>query len=1103
MADIPRHLHQLWRDDAVPPHLEALRASWLRHNPGWTATLWTDARLRALVAERFPELLGMFDGYDAPISRADLGRYLVLAVHGGIYADLDCECLAPFDPLLDGAELVIGIEPESHSRLDAARRRRLPRVLCPSLLASVPGHPFWSRLARQAIAARDAADVLDATGPYLLTSAHAGYPGAAATRLLPAELVYPADKDDCWSGRIHDLEFRDRVTRGAAMLHYWDGSWFRGRSALAFGLPQSARVRITDPAAAEAEGDVSTVPAGDEPAGTALVSCLMVTRGRAARALAAIECYRRQTHDARELVIVDDDPDDSLARAVAGLGDPSIRHIRLPDRGQSLGELRNLAVEAARGSHVCQWDDDDLCHPRRIEVQLRVLGRAGAAACLLSRWLIWWPDRERLAVGRERDWEGSLLAAREALPRYPALRTGEDTAVLDALKRTHRVVRLDLPGLYTYVVHGANAFGAEHFEKHWALATARFEGERYRAARETLARGLPLAQAEAVRPPAATGSVPTPAVRTPTAEAPKVLVLTPVRDAVRHLPRHIDLLRRLDYDPGRLSLGFIEGDSTDGTYEALAARLPDLRERFRWVTLARHDTGFRAPGPRWAPAIQRGRRAALAQVRNRLLAAALRDEDWVLWLDVDLVDYPADLLRRMLAAGKQVAAARCVLPDGRDYDLNSFAVTGPAAAEGEDPRHLLDGIFQPPPGVGRRYLGDLAGGGPVRLDGVGGTALLVRADLHRDGLNFPSYPYKGYIETEGLARMARDMGIDCWGLPDLRVVHAAGTAPVPPREPRPEPPTGQRPPPARVPAETAVVDASVVVCTWRRPALLAALLDSLLVQRNPFGRTEVVVVDNCEIEPAEAVVADRAGVFQAAGMPIRRVAERRQGVSHARNRGVAEAAHGVIAFIDDDERAQPGWLETLLAPFARREPHVDMVGGEVDPDFGDAARPPWLTDNLLQIYSCRWGWDTEPRFLRPREWFGEGNCALRAELFRGRAFDTGLGRSGGSLMGSEGGLFLEMREQGARAWFEPRARVWHRVHPERLSKRWMLRRMLFQGMSDCRAERRLATRTRIQPVSIDLAKFGDQDVEAMDARTTAAMTYLYYSLGYVLASNFE
>jgi peptide chain release factor subunit 1 len=63
---------------------------------------------------------------------------------------------------------------------------------------------------------------------------------------------------------------------------------------------------------------------------------------------------------------------------------------------------------------------------------------------------------------------------------------------------------------------------------------------------------------------------------------------------------------------------------------------------------------------------------------------------------------------------------------------------------------------------------------------------MIRADIHRDGLIFPPFRYgvgsevirpahpvwgKGEIETEGLAAMARDMGHQCWGLPDLEVLH--------------------------------------------------------------------------------------------------------------------------------------------------------------------------------------------------------------------------------------------------------------------------------------------------------------------------------------------
>jgi peptide chain release factor subunit 1 len=83
---------------------------------------------------------------------------------------------------------------------------------------------------------------------------------------------------------------------------------------------------------------------------------------------------------------------------------------------------------------------------------------------------------------------------------------------------------------------------------------------------------------------------------------------------------------------------------------------------------------------------------------------------------------------------------------------------------------------------GRYHLDDLrAEGDLVELDAVGGTVLLVRADLHRDGLIFPSFPYgranprirgeRGELETEGLGIMAHDMGHQCWGMPHVEVIH--------------------------------------------------------------------------------------------------------------------------------------------------------------------------------------------------------------------------------------------------------------------------------------------------------------------------------------------
>ena len=247
---------------------------------------------------------------------------------------------------------------------------------------------------------------------------------------------------------------------------------------------------------------------------------------------------------------------------------------------------------------------------------------------------------------------------------------------------------------------------------------------------------------------------------------PSVLVLTPVKNASKHLPGYVDRIRSLQWPRTRLRLGMLESDSEDGTWEQLRAIERKLSKSVSRVTLVKRDFGYKIPEgmPRWQPEIQMDRRCILAKARNQLLFRALQDEDWVLWLDVDVIDYPRDIIKKLIAFGLDIVHPHCVTQaGGRTFDRNAWS------------HH------------GSRTLEDMRGNSVVPLDSVGGTMLLVRADRHRDGLVFPPFRYgvdnprarpshpdwgKGEIETEGLGIMALDMGLQCWGLPDLEIIHA-------------------------------------------------------------------------------------------------------------------------------------------------------------------------------------------------------------------------------------------------------------------------------------------------------------------------------------------
>ena len=785
---IPRIIHQTWKGAEIPAEWRPYQEAWRTHHPGWEYRLWTDEDLRAFFYAHYAWFLPIYEGYPDPIMRVDAARYFLLFHFGGLYADLDYEPLRPFDPLLAGRRLLVGLEPAAHMELPITRATGLPHMLCNALIASERGHPFWEHVFRQLVASHKAPEPLGATGPYMLTHAYNSYPRPAELYVEPAERLHPITSDQRWSAM--EPAQQHAIAGHAYGLHHWHNSWCHEPIAR---QQRTAPVSLLERGRPVLSGqlDMNEYALAAEPP---LVSCLLITRGRPALALRAIHCYRRQRYARRELLIIDDDPAETLARAVAQLGDPSIRHLRLPDAGQSLGELRNLAVAQAQGEYVAQWDDDDLSDPERLSVQMAAILSLRADACVLHRHRLWWPDARRMAYSTRRLWEGSLIALRAALPPYPALAKGEDTPVLARLVASGRVAVLDAPQLYTYICHGANTHATAHWEQHWRAATATFEHAAYLGMLAHLVRRHQLTPDGAVdetpppvhrspptvqsspstghRPPSSPPRPPSTVAASPsTVHPPPVLIATPVKDAARHLPRFLSNLRRLSYPHSQISLAFLESDSIDGTHGLIEQLLEELRAEFADAQLLKQDHSYHLEQPRWEPSQQLRRRSLLAKSRNQLLDQALGEQSWVLWLDVDVADWPPDVIERLLATGKEIVAPNCIVaPGGRTFDYNTFRLK-PGAASLPWAPYIIDGILQPPIGHGRHYLNDLRQHSLVELDAVGGAMLLVRADLHRRGLRFPEQPYKLHIETEGLALLAKEMGYSCWGLPNLEIIH--------------------------------------------------------------------------------------------------------------------------------------------------------------------------------------------------------------------------------------------------------------------------------------------------------------------------------------------
>lgn len=235
---------------------------------------------------------------------------------------------------------------------------------------------------------------------------------------------------------------------------------------------------------------------------------------------------------------------------------------------------------------------------------------------------------------------------------------------------------------------------------------------------------------------------------------------------------------------------------------------------------------------------------------------------------------------------------------------------------------------------------------------------------------------------------------------------------------------------------------SIVICTWNRADDLQECLRALhhdLVAREDV---EVLIVDNnCTDGTPE-----RVQWFLRASERFRLTTEPRAGLARARNRGIRETTGRVIAFLDDDAVVRPGWTRAVMDAFDTE--CVDAVGGRIELRWPDGVRPHWLPQQYESYYTCLDLGDDECDMPGDSYPFG-ANMAVARRAIGEDAFAEDLGRRGASLISSEeAALFASLRKRGGRIVYEPDAVVDHIVPRSRVSRRWVLRRLLAQGTSD-------------------------------------------------------
>lgn len=253
---IPKIIFQTWKSkNDIPDNFAYWSNSFKNKNPDFKYRLWDDKDNRAFIAKNFPWFLEKYDNFPAEIYRADVVRYFFLFLYGGIYADMDTQCLKPLDETLEIADVVLGrmgTNPHFEHSIPNAIMLSKPRQEFWLLVISLILNPIYEHSRPEYM-----------TGPVILKIAHDMYTTQymddtvqnrlanirsylAETQhdtkqrtqlgILPGFVFYPID----WNDRIHDAfvrrpllenqevlsdDYLEKLFPSSVMVTFWAHSW--------------------------------------------------------------------------------------------------------------------------------------------------------------------------------------------------------------------------------------------------------------------------------------------------------------------------------------------------------------------------------------------------------------------------------------------------------------------------------------------------------------------------------------------------------------------------------------------------------------------------------------------------------------------------------------------------------------------------------------------------------------------------------------------------------------------------------------------------------------------------------------------------------------
>ena len=252
-----------------------------------------------------------------------------------------------------------------------------------------------------------------------------------------------------------------------------------------------------------------------------------------------------------------------------------------------------------------------------------------------------------------------------------------------------------------------------------------------------------------------------------------------------------------------------------------------------------------------------------------------------------------------------------------------------------------------------------------------------------------------------------------------------------------------------------MIEISVIISTKNRALYLENAVESIISQGLKTDLYEIIVVDNGSSDNTKKVVETLNKKF---GERIRYLYATIPGLHVARHAGAKIAIGKILTFTDDDIIAAKGWLEGILKSFC--DSNVALVGGKVLPKW-EGEVPQWINAFKKKI---EFGWTIGYLSLldfgnAPKEIPGKFVFGCNFSIRKGVLLECGGFHPDGmpeELIQYRGdgetALAKAVQARGYKIMYEPKAAIYHRIPPERLTTEYFCHRAFSQGVSESYTE---------------------------------------------------